>query len=96
VCESYINNRLDQEDYQVYKHLENLIVLATEGGEFHKELDYVTEFYGNDFDKHLLETQLLSFKSLFSDVNKENIGLKEIVNVIKSLPAARRAFLSQI
>ena len=45
---SCINNRFDQEGYQVYKHLENLIVLTAEGGEFHKELDYVTEFYGND------------------------------------------------
>ena len=49
---------------------------------------------GSDVDSHLLETQLMSFSYLFSDI--ESITLTEIVKVMKSLTVGQKALHTQV
>ena len=48
----------DQSGYDIYSNLEELLLKAANGENYSRELDEVAEFYGNDFDKSELITQL--------------------------------------
>ena len=50
-----IQTRFDQPGYQVYCKLENLLLKATNKENSDEELQFVTEFYGEDLniDQHL-------------------------------------------
>ena len=81
-----IEERFDQKGFQIYKQLENLILMAARGVPFKEEFEKVIDFYGSDFDSDLLERQLMSFSALFSD--SKNITFTEIVKVMKGLTQA--------
>ena len=91
-----IESRFKQKGYETYKQLENLILHAAEGKDYEEEMKFVTEFYGSDFNKHALETQLFTFKANFPRVKNESIRFKDVVKFMKELPEAQRQLFSEV
>ena len=91
-----IESRFNQKGYETYKHLEQLVLLAAEGKDFEEELNFVTEFYGSDFNKQSLETQLLTFKTTFPRGNNDKVNFKDVVNFMKGLSEAQKEFFSEV
>ena len=50
-----ITERFNQPGYKVYQNLEALVSKVRKGEEHDEHLDYVCEFYVDDFDKNLLK-----------------------------------------
>ena len=80
-----IKDRFDQPDFEMYKNLEQLLLLAARGESFQEEFDTVTQFYGSDFDAFSLQTQLQSFKEEFKDEAKSDIYLIKIVEAFQQM-----------
>ena len=76
-----IQERFDQPGYVVYSNLEELLLKAANCKDYSSELDYVTKFYGSDFDKSELSTQLQILSSNIRDEipSCETIKLPEIL-----------------
>ena len=91
-----IESRFNQKGYETYKQLENLVLQAAEGKDYEEELNFVTEFYGSDFNKHSLETQLLTFKTTFPRINNESVTFKDVVNFMKGLSKAQKELFSEV
>ena len=53
VCDQF-----NQGDYTMYAKLEQVILLAVKNRNYSSELEEVIDFYGDDFNKSELETQL--------------------------------------
>ena len=60
-----VSDRFDQQRYQTYKRLEDLMFKACRGEKYQEEFKFVTEFYGSDLSKYQLETQLTLLHHLF-------------------------------
>lgn len=95
---SSIQERFDQPGYVVYSNLEELLLKAANGKDYSSELDYVTEFYGSDFDKIELSTPLQILSSNLSDEipSCETISLLEILTFVRNLSKGQRAFFKQV
>ena len=59
-----IENHFKQADYNMYSTVEQVILLAAKKDDYSSELQSVLEFYGEDFNRHELETQLQIFKEM--------------------------------
>ena len=59
-----IRQRFDQPGYQTYRRLENLLTSAANGTDYQQDLNFIAEFYGDDIDKVLLQTQMELFRSI--------------------------------
>ncbi len=53
-----IKSRFDQEGFKVYSNIEQLLLKASMGKVYEKELEFVCNFYGDDFNRLELEAQL--------------------------------------
>ncbi len=53
-----IKSRFDQMAYNTYKNLRGLLLKAIRGKEIEAELNFVCDFYGDDFSKSTLRCQL--------------------------------------
>ena len=77
-----IRRRFDQPGFNTYKNLENLLLKAAKEEDYNSEFEFVTNFYGTDIDKYLLETQLVSFQSCFPKDKKANLkSFAEFINL---------------
>lgn len=95
---SSIQERFDQPGYIVCSNLEELLLKAANGKDYSSELDYVTEFYGSDFDKSELSTQLqiLTLNIREEVPSCETINLPEILTFVRKLSKGQRAFFKQV
>lgn len=62
-----IKNRFDQPGYAMYSNLETLLLKTANQEDYSTELEKVLSFYGDDFNKSLLETQLHILGSKYAD-----------------------------
>lgn len=91
-----IESRFEQKDYQMYANCESILLKAANGVDPDdiKELNMVTDFYGDDLDKQILSTQLVLFSLLVgATVEKTFPG---ILTFVKSLPSCQRLLISQV
>lgn len=51
-------DRFDQPGYQIYCKVQNLILKAARQQDYQAELDFVIDYYDDDFDASLLKTHL--------------------------------------
>ena len=58
VLTSAISDRFDQAGYQTHRKTEDLLLKAAHGQDFSDEFEFVTDFYGDDFNSFQLRTQL--------------------------------------
>ena len=79
---SNIKQRFQQKGYEMVMSLENLLLKSANGEEYSKEFEKVTQFYGSDLDKNMLEPQLLTYKLLFKNF-KEKVTLKDVIETME-------------
>ncbi|XP_066914540.1 zinc finger MYM-type protein 1-like [Clytia hemisphaerica] len=89
-----IKARFEQEDYQRYSKVQQLILKAVNGKEYQEELAFVTTFYKDDFKKSLLETQLSLLPVSLESSRKINIS--DVLKKFRSLSQARKTLLSEV
>lgn len=95
---SCISTRFDQQGFKVYCNVQNLLLKAAQGVEYSLELDYVTKFYGSDFNPELLKTQLEVFSANQSSsppADKE-IHLSDVRNFFTTATSAQRDLLLEV
>lgn len=63
-----VKNRFDQEDYEMYARCEQLLLKAVRKEDYSEELKAVTSFYGGDFKRDVLDTQLKTLPFVFSNL----------------------------
>jgi len=94
---SAINSRFDQPGYQTYKNLQELLLQAAHGQDYHKEFEYVVDFYGSDFESSQLDTQLQNLSTHFKSCAKQStVSFKDVCDYLKSLSKAQQSFFSQV
>ena len=61
-----------------------------------ENLSFVTEFYGDEFNVQQLESQLTTFKTLYSEKTSEQPSITSMRNVLQSLSCAQRSMVDMI
>ena len=63
-----IKDKLDQPGYRTYKNLQELLLksVTSPPAAYEAELDFVVDFYGQDFNKNTLKVQLETLHTTFS------------------------------
>ena len=92
-----IQERFDQPGYRIYQSLESLLMKACKKEEIAENA--VCTFYGNDFDKILLRSQLQTFGIHFHDALKEpaqQITIFDIKRYFLSLSPGQASLLCQV
>ncbi|XP_074641139.1 zinc finger MYM-type protein 1-like [Tubulanus polymorphus] len=90
-----IESRFDQEGFNQYKHLQDLIINACNGRDYEEQFSAVVSFYGSDFDSDLLQTQLKTLEVKFCDRDSD-VTLQDIIDHFKAMLTAVRCYLSEI
>ena len=94
-----ITERLDQPDYKVYQSLEVMVLKVCRGEKYDECLDFVCEFYGEDFDKNLLKIQLPLLHALVAEGDQckdSDLTIHHIVKVLANISIRQQVALSQI
>ena len=91
-----ITSRFDQPGYKVYFNIEQLFVKACSNEMYAENLAFVAEFYGDDFNVWELESQLTTFRTLYSEKASEQPSITSMRNVLQSLSCVQRSMLDMI
>ena len=91
-----IEDRFKQADYNMYAKLEPVLLVAAKKDDYSSELQSVLEFYGDDFNRHELETQLQIFKEMEIACAGNSLTIRDIHSHIKSLSSPQQALISQV
>ena len=81
-----IKDRFDQPRFEVYKDLEDLLLKTVNKDDYEAELLNVIEFYGSDFYRPLLETQLAVVSSNF---NAENASIMDTMGHLEHVTSSK-------
>ena len=90
-----IKDRFDQEDYQMYAVCEQLLVKAARKEDYSVELEFVTNFYGDDFKRNLLDTQLKTFPFVLSDADNVTT-FNDLRKRVKKLSKGTKLLISEV
>ena len=77
----------------MYRNVQDLILKAVNNEDYYVEFDFVTTFYGSDFHREILKTQLTVLSSNFKD---RNAMLSDVIKFFKALSPAQRDLLSEV
>ena len=88
-----ITSRFDQPGYKVYSHIKQLFVKACSDEPYEENPAFVAEFYGDYFDLQQLESQLITFRTLYSEKASEKPNITSMRNVLQSLSCAQKCML---
>ena len=95
-----IKDRFQQPGYEVYRNLEQLLLKAAENLDVKTEFDFVTSFYGEDFQPDNLRAQLVTFGLEFQRTILAASSMKPTIHDVReyfcSLSSAQRDLLSQV
>ena len=90
-----IKTRFDQDDYEKYACSEQLLLKALRRENYADELKSIVDFYGDDFDRDILDTQLKTLPFVLSSA--ENIRTFYDVRAgVQTLSDASKAYISQV
>ena len=94
---NFIRERFNQPGYRIYCNLENLLLKAASKDDHSAELQFVLDYYGDDFDCSLLETHLELFTTSISITEDSNqLTLLDIKSHISSLSPRMRSSMSEV
>ena len=98
VLVKFLEERFAQEGFETYKQLENLILKAARGQDYSQELEFVTDFYGTDFSKDSLKSQLETFGAAFRSDSESNteITFQTILKFFKEKSPEIMSLLSEV
>lgn len=77
-----IQKRFNQNGYQTYMNLENLLLKVTSGESYEAELSFICNFYCSDINSHDLATQLITLRTNFPKDLLPKPSLKSIQDFI--------------
>ena len=90
-----IKDRFNQEGYQTYRYLEQLLLNAASGQDYEEQIKFVTDFYASDFQEFQLRIHLQLLQQTFSSQN-DTVNLQDVVQFYQSLSPAARNDMSQV
>lgn len=88
-----IKERFHQKGFQVYRNLEDLLLLCVRGQDLEEALTQVTDFYREDLDADQLKAHLIVFSATYSG-GTECIG--DIRTYLKGLSRGQRLLISEV
>ena len=98
-----IDDRFNQPGYRIYHSLESLLSKACKQEDLDSDLDVVCDFYGDDFDKELLKTQLQTLGVHYQQVlgqtgegTSPTLSIFDIKSYLLSLSPGQLSLLSQV
>ena len=76
-----VKDRFNQPGYQVYRHLEDVLLKCVHGDKSYREdIDFVSKFYNGELEKSSLSTQLETFTTLArKNLNDSTLSGKSII-----------------
>ena len=98
-----IDDRFNQPGYRIYHSLESLLSKACKQEELVSDIDIVCDFYGDDFDKDLLTSQLQTLGVHYQQVRGQtgedtsiSLSIFEIKTYLLSLSPGQLSLLFQV
>ena len=91
---SCITDRFDQPGYRIYHKVQDLILKAAKQQDYQDELDFIINYYGDDFDASLLKTHLEIFSTNMQC--EGDVTLSEVIKFFKAKNTTEQDFLSQL
>ena len=92
-----IKSRFDQKGYKTFSHLEQLFCKACVGECFNEELDFVCDYFYDDFNKDDLVAELTTLRQLYhSTVGDKLPSVKTIKTALSSLSTTQRMLLKTV
>ena len=89
-----IKDRFEQEDFQVYRNLQDILVEATQGKICDDKISALKKIYEKDIDFNLLLPQLKLFNSYTKRLNFESII--DIINFFQGLSESEKEVMSEV
>ena len=89
-----IQHRFQQDGYMVYRRLQDVLLNAARHSNYSADFEFVTSFYGTDFDCQRLKTQLELYTTMFEET--ENVTLQDIISHIRNLSSSQKILLSEV
>ena len=94
---SRITSRFIQKDYsKYYAKMESLLLSAANSKEFQQDLSGVCNFYGDNFNRCRLETQLATLSTTFYSENYSAIDVSMVINYVQKLSNEQKFFFSKV
>ena len=93
-----VKDRFNQPGYQVYRHLEDVLLKCVHGDNSYREdIDFVSKFYNGDLEKSSLSTQLETFTTLArNNLNHSTLSVSSLVQLVSEMSPASRSMFSEI
>ena len=92
-----IKKRFDQPGYAVYSRVEDLILKTMNHADYRLDFEFVTDFYGSDFDAYRLESQLEVFAAMFDRENhREPFQMQDALDFMRTRKPPQREQLSEV
>ena len=82
-----VKDRFNQPGYQVYRHLEDVLLKCVHGDNSYREdIDFVSKFYNGDLEKSSLSTQLETFTTLArNNLNHSTLSVSSLVQLVSEM-----------
>ena len=97
---SSIEQRFEQPGYKVYSKVEQLLLKACAGENYHDEITFVCEFYGDDLDKCDLESQLKVLRTLYMEkivtVDNDAPSVQTLKSVLQTLTPEQLSLVDMV
>ena len=90
-----IRSRFEQPGYNTYKNLQELLFKSIKGQNFESELEYVSQFYGDDVQKDNLRSQLHTFALDYPSKNTSS-SIFDIREYITSISPAKKQLIAEV
>lgn len=89
--------RFDQPGYKVYCYLEKLLYKACKAEPYEEELEFICEFYKDDFNKENLVAQLQILTVHFTASNtSQSLNILDLTRYFQSLTIGQRDLMNQV
>ena len=85
---NFIKERFTQPGYTTYTRLQDLLHKTATSICYDSDLQFVTTFYGEDFDKQRLDTKLQMLATFYTD--KDKPSFTEIFEDLRSMSSAEQ------
>ncbi len=90
-----IKRRFDQEGYQIYRNLQDLLLKAVRKESYEDCLGVVTSFYDTDLDTSQLRLHLETLSANFSE-STSSVTIFDIKDYVLSLTIYERSLISEV
>ena len=88
-----IKSRFNQEGYKVLRHIEELLLRASNEDSWEDQIEFVANFYHDDLNRDVLSTQLQLMPTLFETTP---VKQQDIRRAIESFTAAQKIVFDQV